>query len=323
VGATTISGQAIDWQTAFAPIVDGARGDTTWVTQLTAANLRYARLTRAGVARGFTVTDGRPAMLSAALAPVAQDRTLALRWKGAAFAALAAQAGPGAQPAPAPAISIRALPDALARHGNFFSRLYTNLPSLVDFGPISGAADLDETVTYGNPFSSQGARWTELATVVYAIPVSIRTPQGNGLVLAMMVSATPVGALAETGVLAPAITPVRDARIDGQPLDTSRSRAGLAPLLTWEAPAVGAATSYAVAVHAVEGSALGVDVKKVATFHTRAPSLRLPDGIMRAEGSYVFTITAIAAPGADLTTRPFVGSLPYAAADHVTARLTP
>lgn len=312
-GSTTISGQALDWKGASAPIIDGAKGDTTWVAQMTAANPRYSRLTRAGVARGFTMSDGRPAKLSAVLAPVAQDRTLAVHWKGSAFAALASQAGPGAQPAPAPALSVHTLPDVLARSSNFSSSLYTNLPSLVDFGPISGAADLDETVAYGNPFSSKDAAWTELVTVVYAMPVFIRTPHGNGMLSAMMVSATPVGALAETGVIAPSITPVRDVKIG----------AGTTPTLSWQAPAVGTATSYAVAVHAVEGSRLGVDVKKLATFHTKSTSLRIPDAVMRSGSSYVFTISAISAAGADLTTRPFVGALPYASADYVTARITP
>jgi hypothetical protein len=323
LGSTTLSGQTLDWKSVQVPLVDATKGDSTWLAQMTAGSPRYSRLARAGLARGFTVTDGRPVMLSADLAPVAQDRTLALRWKGAAFAALASQAGPGAQPAPAPALSIRALPDALARNGSLASSLYTNLPSLVDFGPISGAADLDEKVTYGNPFSSMGARWTELATVVYAVPVTVPTPDGNGLVLAMMVSAVPVGAPAAEVVIAPAITPVRNARIDGQLLDAPKRGVGTSPTLTWEAPATGAATDYAVAVHAIEGSRLGVNIKKVATFQTTATSLAVPASILAPGSSYVFTITAISARGADLTTRPFVGALPYASADYVTARIAP
>jgi hypothetical protein len=86
-GATTIRGQAVNWKTAFAPLVDAAKGDTTWVTQLVAApvapgsGLPYSALARAGIANGFTVRDGEPAALTAALAPVAQDRALKLHWK--------------------------------------------------------------------------------------------------------------------------------------------------------------------------------------------------------------------------------------------------
>jgi hypothetical protein len=331
LGATALGGQAVDWRAIAAPLVDVARGDSTWVAQMEPANHVYARLTRAGAARDFAVGDGRSAKLTAALAPVAQDRTLALHWRGAAFAALAAQAGPGAQPAPAPAISIRAVPEALARNGNLQSSFYTGLPSLVDFGPISGAADLDQTVTYGNPFStlgaslgaSPGARWTEVVTVAYALPVSIRMPEGVGTVLALMVSATPAEALAKTGELAPAITPVRDVKLGGQSLDAARSGVGTAPSLTWTAPATGTATGYTVTVHELEGSRLGVNIKKVATLHTRSTQIKLPAELLRAGANYTFTITAISAPGVDLTTRPFAGSLPYASADHVTARITP
>jgi hypothetical protein len=61
----------------------------------------------------------------------------------------------------------------------------------------------------------------------------------------------------------------------------------------------------------------------VATFHTKSTSLKLPDSVLTPGGSYVLTITAISANGADLVARPFVGALPYASADYVTARITP
>jgi hypothetical protein len=183
VGATAIAGQAFDWKSNQAPILDAARGDTTWVTQMavnqTADGRTYYRaLARAGVARGFTVIDGHATTLSAALAPV-EPRQLTLRWKGSEFAALAAQAGPGARPAAAPALAIRALPEPLARHSSLFNRLYTALPTLVELGPIAGSEDIDQTVAYGDPFASPAAAWTEFVTVVYSMPVVIRTPQGS------------------------------------------------------------------------------------------------------------------------------------------------
>ncbi len=327
-GTTAISGQAFDWKSNQAPILDAARGDTTWVTQMavspTADGRTYYRaLTRAGVARGFTVIDGQATTLSAALAPVAQPRQLTLRWKGSEFAALAAQAGPGARPAAAPALAVRALPESLAQHSSLFNRLYTALPTLVELGPISGSEDIDQTVAYGDPFASPAAAWTEFVTVVYPIPVAVRTPQGSASLSAMIVAAVPVSALGDAGAIAPALSPVREARIAGAPLDAPRTGVGISPTVTWLPPEIGTSTSYRVAVYALDASPLGVNATRIATLHTRATSLQIPDSVLSPGGSYVLAITAVAADGADLVARPFSAPLPYASADYVSAVITP
>src|SRR5262249_44101967 len=153
---------------------------------------------------------------------------------------------------------------------SFYRNSYMGLPSLVDFGPIAGSADYDQTIKYGDPFSSNGATWTEFVTMTYAAPVRIPTPQGIGMVSAMMVAAIPVSSLAETGVIAPSSSPVRNAKIEGQSLDLPRTGVGTSPAITWEAPALGESTNYAVVVRAVETSQSGVNVSPVATFHTRS-----------------------------------------------------
>jgi hypothetical protein len=305
-------------------MVDAARGDTTWVTQMAAATAgaaHYSRLERAGIARGFAVTDGRAATLAAALAPVAQDRNLALHIRSSQFAALAPQAGPRARVAPAATVAIRTLPELLAKQNGFFATYYAGLPSLVDFGPLPGARDVEAAVSYGNPFTSKAAPWTEFVSLVYAFSVPIPTGKAIGSLSAMMVATVPVDGLADAAI-APSISPVRNAQIDGQSLDAPTSGVGTSPTVTWQPPAIGTATSYRVVVHAVEASSMGVNVKPVATLHTRSTSIRIPASVMAA-GSYVLTITAIMAQGADLASRPFVGSLPYASADHVTALITP
>jgi len=327
VGATAIGGQVFDWTANHAPILDAARGDTTWVAQMSVSatadgQTYYRALTRAGVARGFTVVDGQAATLSAALAPVGPPRTLTLRWKGSEFAALAAQAGPGARPAPAPALAVRALPEPLARHSSLFNRLYGALPTLVELGPISGADDLEQTVAYGDPFGSTAAAWTEFVTVVYPIPVAVPTPHGSVSLSAMIVAAVPVGALGD-GVIAPALSPVREPRVAGAPLDAPRAGVGTSPTLSWQPPEIGTSTSYRVAVYALDASPLGVHANRIATLHTTATSLQLPATVLSPGGSYVVVITAFAGDGLDLAARPFSASLPYAAADFVSAVITP
>jgi hypothetical protein len=222
-------------------------------------------------------------------------------------------------------VGIRALPALLARQNGFFATYYAGLPSLVDFGPLPGASDVDATVSYGDPFTSKAAPWTEFVSVVYAFPVPIPTGKAIGSLSAMMVATVPVeglaGAAAETEI-APSISPVQNAQINDQPLDAPVTGVGASPTVTWQPPAIGTATGYRVVVSAVEASSMGVNVRPVATLHTRSTSIRIPASVMTS-GSYVLTITAIAASGADLTSRPFVGALPYASADHVTALITP
>jgi hypothetical protein len=324
-GATTIRGQAVNWKTAFAPLVDAAKGDTTWVTQLVAApvapgsGLPYSALARAGIANGFTVRDGEPAALTAALAPVAQDRALKLHWKGNAFAALAANAGPGAEPGAAAQVMISALPTTLAHHNDFFTTHYLGLPNLVVFGPVPANRDLDQAVSYGDPF----AAWQELVTVEYTVSVPVPTAHGLGAQTARLVSATPVEALGQAGELAPSIAPVRDAQINGASLASVQTGVGTSPTLAWHAPALGQATAYAIAVSVVDATPAGVSLHPVATFRTKATTFQIPAGTLTAGSRYVLTLTAIAAPGADLVAQPFVASLPFAAADYVTAQIAP
>lgn len=322
-GATALGGQSFDWKNAFSPSLDAARGDVTWVAQMASAaadaGSYYSVLTRAGTASGFTVTDGQPSTLAATLAPIAQDRGLALHWKGSEFAALAAQAGPGARPAPFPALSIRTLPEPLAQNNNFADTLYMYLPSVVELGPIRGSEDFVQDIRYGNPFASNNARWTELVTMVYAMPVMI---PGVGGTHAMVVQASPVDSLVG-GVFAPAISPVRNVKLDGQSLDTPRAGVGTSPTITWEAPAIGTSTNYAIAVKAIERSGDSISITTVATFHTTSMSLKLPEFVGKSASSYILAITAISANDRDLGAKPFIGSLPYASADYVTARITP
>jgi hypothetical protein len=320
--ATAITGQELDWAGVDSPLIDAGRGDSTWIAQLayrTGANGEYYNvLERAGRADGFALRDGVASQLRAELAPVAADRALPLRWRGSEFARLAAQAGPGTRMSATPALSLRTLPTVLASHGDYFSHAYTYLPSLVEFGPIRGGDDFDETIRYGNPFASS-APWTDFVTMIYAMPVSVA---GAGATHALAIQAMPVDALAHGAAFAPAISPVRDVRIDGQPLDTAQRSPATAPTISWSAPELGTATNYKVTVQAVHRDRQSVGFTTVASFTTTATSLALPASALAGVASYALTITAISLPARDLASAPFDGGLPFASIDYVTALVT-
>ena len=319
-GTTAIRGQHLDWNAHHAPIVDAAKGDVTWVTQtrdVPTATSHYSRIVKAGVAQGFAVSDGQPATLTTALVP-ATDVSIELHWKGTAFGAESTHAGPGASPAPAPDIEIKAVPAAIVASDAFEHSYYTDVSSLVALGPISGIADDDESISYSDPYAGSGSAYSEVLTMTYAVSVPVPTPEGIGSVSAMMIAAVPTAQLAG-GVVAPTISPVVDPKLDGQPLDHPRTGTGLVPTISWREPATGTATRYAVVVRTVVTSATGVDITPVATIYTTERSITMPCGLLVAGSSYVLTITAIAASDP----MPLAGTLPYASADYVTARFTP
>jgi hypothetical protein len=323
-GATALTGEAMDWRAAQAPLVDAAAGDRTWIAQMSqqplASGGHYHVLSRIGLAPDFTPIDGGAALLRASLAPVPLDRTLALTWKGTAYAALVAEAGPYARRAATPALSLRTLPQPLFDHNNFHNRFFMYLPSLVDFGPVDANTDVTHSIAYGNPFSTPGAPWHDFLAVVYSMPIAI--PDG-GVTYAMDVQAIPVETLAAGGAVEPTISPVEHVTIGGVSADLERTGVGTSPTIAWDPPALGTASTYTVTVLAIRPVGVGKTVTAVGTFYTTATSIRLPDSAMRDVGSYVLNIAAISARGRDLAAAPFLAAVPYASAEHVTAKLTP
>lgn len=317
VGETTIAAQALNWKHLGAPLVDGAKGETALITQLVAAQSggrRYAALARAGAAHGFTVRDGEAATLSATLTPVAQDRAFSIQWKGSQFAALVEATGAGARPGGAATVAISVVPagfgDIPASHSlrDFFTRYHSGFPTLVELPPFA-TSDFTQDVVYGNPFP--GA-WSEFVTAIYTSSVPVPTAAGVGSVQARLITAQSVAALGKGGAIAPQLSPVRNVALDGVAFDAPRAGVGASPTISWQPPALGKATGYAVTVHQVETSDQGVNIKPLTTLSTKGTSLQLPAALLSSGSSYVLTITALS--NGD--------SHQAFAADHVTAQLS-
>lgn len=296
-GATTVAGSELNWKHTSAPLLDAASGDPLLLTQQVAATSNgrvYTALARAGAVAGLTLRDGRSASLATSLVPL-ERAALVLRWRGAAFAALTAEAGPDAEPAGAATVAISARPEG--REGpdgsDLAAEIYAGLPALVTFAPLPGV-DLDQEVAYANPFPQLGGTWSELATVVYSASVPVPTQWGVGAVPARMVAALPVAALRASGELAPQLSPVREVAREGR-------------ALSWKAPALGVPTGYSIEVSAVSGDAQGVRIAPAARLATKGTAIELP---ALAAGTYVVTITALSSGKGGA----------FAAADHVTAQ---
>src|SRR5215831_15640215 len=291
-GSTTITNQHMNWAAAASPLIESAKGDALWAAQMTqvSSSVNYSVLTHAGVAQGLDIADGKPSVVRATLAPVAMTRTFNLHWRSAPFANLAAQAGPYASAAPVAVISVLTLPALLAQNNNFAHASYAYLPSLVDVDPVLASRDVDQTIAFGNPFENAGSRWTDFVRVRYAMPVRI---PGVGAIMAVYLQATPIDALGDAA-LAPAISPVRNVKVNGLAANTEQSGVGPTPAISWDAPATGSATSYAVILRAIVPNGASLTIAPAGTLYTRSTSLTLPASATRGVPSYVVTNTATA-----------------------------
>ena len=321
---TSVQAQTYDWTTQNSALVEASKGDSAKVFQLVAKTSgadTYAAIARLGTATGFTMTDGQPATMTAALTAVTQNKTLTVHWKRSQFAALASQAGASATAA-SQVLVVDALPGATAR--GFYA--FTGAPDLVEFvNPPAGSTDLDETFAYGNPFSTGGTAWDEFVIAPYQFNVGVKA---MGASTATSVGAgyyglIPVASLATTGVIAPQISGVQHLKIAGKDLMTAQTGVGMTPQITWDAPATGTATNYRVIVSAVSAAGTGkTQVSGVAAFTTKDTQVQLPDGVL-SSGSYLVQVYAFACPGADFTVKPFENGLPYAEFGTVSAQFSP
>jgi hypothetical protein len=321
-GATSISGQTIDWAAQFppAPLVEPAKGDVAIMTQLvakTSGGESYLGLERAGTANGFTQTDGSASTLAVAMSAVPQTE-LCVHWRGSAFEELRAEAGAGAVDAPGQqGLFIDALPQA-AQFG-----FYATAPDLMLYTPSAPSTDLELTARYGNPFATMGKPWDAFAIVQFsfAVPVQLGTAapynERAGYDANLSLSAL------RDGVVAPLISPVRNVRIAGKDLSSPQTGVGPSPIVQWDAPRIGRATQYAVLLRKVTATATRTSATSVVRFVTRSRSLQIPSPYLADGGTFLLSIAAINFGRVDRTRSLFGDGLPFESASAVTSTFTP
>jgi len=322
VGDTAIAGQTIDWLAQFppAPLVEAAKGDVAVMSQLvarTSGTEAYSGLDRFGTAASFTQEDGAASAMTVALAAVPQ-KSFALHWRGSEFEALRSAVGAGAADVPgADGVFIDARPDA-AKFG-----FYTTSPDLMLYTPSDGTANVDATVSYGNPYVTLGKPWDEYAIINYffAVPVQLGTAAPHlefvGYAANLSLDELP------GGVVRPLISPVRDARIAGKDLRSPQTGVGLSPTIQWDAPTIGQATQYFIALKRLTVAATRTTATTVATFVTKDRTLPIPSTFLARGATYILSMTAIDFGAVDRTVDLFGDGLPFESASSVTSTFTP
>jgi hypothetical protein len=323
-GDTALTGKLVDWQREGEALIAAAKGDVTLVHQLTArapSPSRYHAIARMGTSTPFTITDGEPATLAAALDEVPQSRSVAVQVRRTQFDAFRDQIGPrdAATESGFQTFFIEALP-----HAAEFGRIAQGA-HLVEFFAPAGDLDYAQAFTYGNPFKTGSTAWDEVASVLHRfdVPVLAAGATTPARVPAGFTSNIPISALEANGTIAPIVSPVRNVTIASKDAAVPQTGVGLAPLIKWDAPSAGTPTVYELRLQRVTANQAQTQLTTVATFRTTATSLQVPGTFLHAGASFIMQLTAFADPGYD-TAAPFLDDGgAWHSVTSVTAQFTP
>lgn len=196
--------------------------------------------------------------------------------------------------------------------------------SLADPSLLEGTTPLDlGTLTIPNPFP-QG--WLADLYVV-TFPVDLPLPDGTPQTLEAVVGARRTD-VTRTSPVTPTITPIRAPRIAGRDAFAEPSGVGLAPEISWTAPATGIATSHRLQViEAVmtppEPFRPGWYIAAELVVPGDITKIRLPADVLREGSTYAVIVRTFTQEGQDVTTQPFRTRAAASFADAVLGPFTP
>jgi hypothetical protein len=308
---TDLDAMAIDFRRIPGPrrLIDGSRGDTAHLFQLTtrpAALGDYLALARHAELPSFTMTSGATTSVAGTLAEVPQQ-TVELRVSRGGFAELVTGFH-----AAATRVSEQVAIGALPRWREFGPYGFGFPDLLVYAPPADPAADLDETLEYGDPFP---ASWDRFLVVASYVSVNVLAPGAFDPVdvVGVFSRVVPLDDVGDAPI-APALGPARSPTIGGRDASAEQEGVTTAPELAWDAPALGSPDRYDVTLMRVfVDPALPTTtlIEPVGVFHTGDRRFVVPPGVLTQGNRYLALIQAHARHGAgfsssSLVTAPFV-----------------
>jgi hypothetical protein len=191
------------------------------------------------------------------------------------------------------------------------------------YTPTRSATNIDATVVYGNPYSTMGTPWDEYAIINYffAVPVQLGTAAPHNEFVGYDAN-MPLAGL-HGGVVTPLISPVRNVQIAGRDLRSPQTGVGVSPIVRWDAPRIGRATQYFIALKRLTATSTATAATVVATFVTKDRSLQIPSTYLASGGTFILNMTAANFGTVDRTRSLFGDGLPFESASSVTATFTP
>lgn len=319
-GDAALSNYTINFANGFFPLLEAAKGDQAYITQLTTRSIgteKYRALGKIWNLPATTMVDGATTTASGGFLDIAQTSSLRLNWRRSALAAMTAQVNPSASVV-GTEIGLWTTPLGLNEGipGTAF-QLVT-----YDSGPTTATTDLDlGDATYGNPFP---ASWPLLAETYFVFSMSYLAPGATTAVRTPRSAYTATSTLpTATSPIVPLLGPALNPRINGKDLFSNQVAVGSTPTLTWDAPSLGAATGYVVRVLELRAVAGASRLLSRATFRTPLRTFTVPPGILVPGSTYVFSITAQRNPGVSAGEYPFRTTFPFSTAPLMTAIVAP
>lgn len=292
-GATQLNGLTLTTNQGFTDngpmnLVDGSKGDVGTLEHLVAhslgGNSSYASVSRIATLPAFTMTDGGSTTVNGAFVDVSANNTVAFTVLGTKFRIYQTAINPNAQATSPGPVSV----------------VIVDQPGGLNFAGQSWNADLmwlytdsdltTPTIAYGTPLSGTwGAFMVAIINCTVQYTVSGAT---NPTTIYAHVSVADTISHLTASSIQPTVSPVTAAKINGNDLFTAQTGLGTTPTLTWQAPAVGTPTWYAVRIVSLTNKAGNTAQQAVATFITTQMSLQIPANVLTAGQSYVFRIDA-------------------------------
>jgi hypothetical protein len=310
-GATSVSNLTIDYVAAANTpnLIDGAKGDRAWFTQLVTRTLgseTYLSLGRALELAAFSQTSGQSLRLAGSLTEATQQ-TLGVDFKISQFEGIWRPSNPSAE--------------LVMNHINMVAQLesphgWTGVTPDVIYYVTQSSGDLVASFSYGNPFpASYGLILQGLSRFRRSYTMGAATGNATGDISFMM-------APTASSTLAPVLGTVQAPTIAGRDAITDQSGVGLSPELHWSPPSLGTPSLYrlvfirAVADAATLGGALAGVV------YTTNTDIVVPPGILSPGETYVIRFSAISR-GFDGAQQPFLVGLPDSSSDVLSGLISP
>ncbi|MFP2926303.1 fibronectin type III domain-containing protein [Pyxidicoccus sp. 3LG] len=319
-GQTSVSSaEAWAWNLSESfPVVEAAKGDSLYVTQLGAMDAGTlpdgGALTLHTVVRSlelapfdFTPDGVTPLPLGGVMQPV-PTRELSVEWRLSEHLAAAGQMHPSAVSG-RPYLFVDGAPHRPEDGWLSYSGSLVNLPL-----PAGASHTFTRRLSYGDPFPSS---WARIGTVDYSMSYRDVVPDGSGQLFTQSIRTLRTQDRLDdfvTAPIVPRITPPRGLTIDGLDANVQRQVGAASPVIAWQPPDVGTPTAYHVGLYRLTQS-WGTYRSNFQT-SLRVPGsttqVRLPPGTLLPGSIYYVEVMAVDITGHAPKHRPFqtLGGLP-------------
>ncbi len=317
-GDTALVGFTYDLAGRHLP--DGDAGDRVILSQLALAadgERVYRRLVRAFQPEAFTLVDGSSVAVAGTFAAPEESETFAFAWDRPAFdSALRDGGAPDLGPFSSSLLALHTLPEAGERG------FYSPSADLVLFDP--GWAEDTSAIAGSWQHAPHPESWSRIVTARLVTYRFVGLPDSDSIPAYSYARVDlPRSQVSADAAIRPMVGPVTRPLVAGRSAYEPQDGVGTSPTLAWGPPAVGEPSAYDVVVWQLYDDGGATAPLFTARFRTRTAGLTIPSGILRSDGTYMFSITALATPGIDPEATPMTSRLPSGEAEIVTSPVTP